>query len=448
MQTIKVYRKLRARLFPTKIQEQQLYQQAGIYRFIWNYALSYQIARYDQNTRYINKRKVQQNYKDINNDLTNMRNNNDQYKWLKQISRHSITEVLRDQYKSYKRIFANQDNNIFEYSPKVLSICKKENRYPSITECKGHLKFKRKKDCQISIPYDSNQVYINYNEYNQLYTQIPLVGHIITKVNYKWPIPFGTFTNTAGMIKSPRVKLVNNKWILFFTIAYEIQVPNKLAHDDRVIGIDIGIKILAMASNCGDNSHFYMYENINKTNKIKKLEQRRKQLQRKFDNAYDVQKKKANAHNQPFKYTRSKNMQKLLDKQKKIYAKLHNIRMDYVHKVTRDIINQQPYCIVIENFNLQFLFSNQNLAKNAYNQLLGSFLRQIKYKAEEYGIKVIEAISGYASTKLCSCCGNREEIKLNMRTYKCSKCGLIMDRDANAAKNLELYGMKELGWIH
>ena len=83
------------------------------------------------------------------------------------------------------------------------------------------------------------------------------------------------------------------------------------------------------------------------------------------------------------------------------------------------------------------MMSNHKLAKSISDVGWGEFTRQLKYKAEWYGREVIEADPFYPSSQICSECGHRDgKKKLHIREWTCSKCGVVHDRDINAAKNL------------
>ena len=96
---------------------------------------------------------------------------------------------------------------------------------------------------------------------------------------------------------------------------------------------------------------------------------------------------------------------------------------------------------VIEDFSLKFMLKNHKQAKSANEQMLGTFRRQLQYKCEEFGIQLIKANQFYPSSRLCSHCGSYKSITLKERIYVCEKCGAIIDRDTNAAINLEHYGI-------
>ena len=94
----------------------------------------------------------------------------------------------------------------------------------------------------------------------------------------------------------------------------------------------------------------------------------------------------------------------------------------------------------MEDLNVRGMMKNRHLSEAIAKQKFYEFKRQIQYKSEMYGIKVIEAERFYASSKTCSHCGHiKKELKLSDRMYICPECGSKLDRDLNAAINLANY---------
>ena len=123
------------------------------------------------------------------------------------------------------------------------------------------------------------------------------------------------------------------------------------------------------------------------------------------------------------------------------HRRLHNIRLNYLHHVTRKIVDQKPRAIVIEDLNLKFMHKNHKVAKASLEQMLGTFRSILKYKCEDFSIQLIQADRFYPSSRLCSHCGSYQKMNLSNSTYICKKCGTKIDRDTNAAINLEHYGI-------
>lgn len=128
-------------------------------------------------------------------------------------------------------------------------------------------------------------------------------------------------------------------------------------------------------------------------------------------------------------------------KQKRIVASVHeklkDLRTDYVHKVTRDIIDTLPKAIVMEDLKVANMMKNHTLAKAVSEQMWSEFRRQIEYKARMKGIEVVFADLFFPSSKTCSNCGNiNRDLQLKDRIYVCPVCGHVIDRDLNASLNL------------
>lgn len=301
---------------------------------------------------------------------------------------------------------------------------------------KHHPKFKHKKnDKDISIPFDANDVY-----YNGTDIVFPKIGHVKFQLNKKskFSIPIGSSYGRhnrethVNYILNPRIKFINNKWILCFSM--EIDSQDVQLNKDSVIGIDLGIKHLCAVSKF--NGQLVLFKNINKEFKrIKRLEVRLNRLQQSISRKYEMFKKFHS--NELFQH--SKSFERICVKLRKVYYRLSCIRKNYLDHISRWIVNQLSEIIVLEDLNLQLMIKNHKLAKYELNQCLYLFKQMIKSKAEELGIKVILAESNYPSTQLCSHCNHRQKMKLSDRTYKCPNCGKL-DRDINASLNLQLYG--------
>jgi putative transposase len=196
---------------------------------------------------------------------------------------------------------------------------------------------------------------------------------------------------------------------------------------DTILGIDLGIKDLAI---CSDGT---VYKNINKTDTVRKTEKRLRRLQRRVSRKYEMNK-------QVRSFVKTCNIIKMEKRLKLLNRRLTNIRNNYIHQTTTSIVRTKPCVIVMENLNVSGMMKNRHLAKAIQEQKLYEFKRQIIYKCEKFGIKFIEADRFYPSSKQCSQCGHlKRDLKLSNRTYHCD-CGLHIDRDLNAAINLAQYG--------
>ena len=188
---------------------------------------------------------------------------------------------------------------------------------------------------------------------------------------------------------------------------------------DVNIGIDVGVKSLAVVS-CGGRKR--VFKNINRSHKMKRLNKQLKHHQRSLS-----RKKKG-----------SKNYLKEKYRVQNIYGRIKRKRHEYIQQTARKIVNMKPKVIVLENLNVQGMMKNRHLAKAIAEQNLYLLRMLVGSKAKDFGIKIKFADRFYPSSKICSNCGHvKKDLKLSERIYKCPECGKIIDRDFNAALNLE-----------
>ena len=222
---------------------------------------------------------------------------------------------------------------------------------------------------------------------------------------------------TDQRIVSATVSEKAGRWYVSVLVEEEIE-----QHDtDGVIGVDLGIKTLAT---CSDGSQYANPKALSKE------EARIKHFQRKLS-----RKTKGSNH----KTKDSNRRTKLKKKIARLHQRVTNIRKDATHKITSEIVKiKRPQIIVLEDLNVSGMTKNHRLAKAVCDANMRECRRQFEYKAEWTGVEVRFVDRFFPSSKMCSVCGTlKQDLKLGDRTYKCSECGLIMDRDLNAAHNLK-----------
>lgn len=222
-----------------------------------------------------------------------------------------------------------------------------------------------------------------------------------------WEIKSGTISIKADryyvsvLVEIPNVKITNNS--------------------NDGIGVDLGLKNLAIVSN-GKT-----YKNINKSIRIKKLEKQLRREQRCLSRKYENLKKGKSTQ---------RNIQKQKLKVQKLYHRITNIRTDYINKVIAEIVETKPSYITIENLNISGMIKNRHLSKTVASQKFYEFRTKLKAKCDENGIELRVVDRWYPSSKICHCCGAiKKDLKLSDRIYRCD-CGYVEDRDLNAALNL------------
>jgi len=261
----------------------------------------------------------------------------------------------------------------------------------------GFPKFKSKKTNRFSYTTNNQGGNIHIKD-NKI--KLPKIGYIKIKQHREF----------AGLIKSCTIsKTPTGKYFISILVDAEI---NQLSKCQNKVGIDVGLKEFAITSDgkfFGNPKH------------LRKSEKRLKKLQK------DLSRKKKG----------SKNRNKARLKVAKLHEKIANQRKDFLHKVSTQLINENQV-IVIEDLKVSNMMKNHKLAKAISEVSWFEFRRMLEYKANWYGREIIIAPSNYASSQLCSNCGNKssQTKDLGCRTYICPVCGMVMDRDINASKNL------------
>ena len=215
----------------------------------------------------------------------------------------------------------------------------------------------------------------------------------------------------------------------FASFIFEINKVNSVnIEQSESIGIDLGIKSFAVISD-GRN-----YPNVNQSGQVKKLirriEREGRNFSRKVRKLLQGKEKAAN------KCKRS-NLDKQRQKVQRAYMKLTNKRHDYINKTVHEIVKRRPEYITIEDLNVSGMMKNRHLSRAIAESEFYYFRVLLERKCLEFGIELRIANRFYASSKTCSRCGNiKKDLRLSDRVYECTECGLVIDRDYNAALNL------------
>ena len=199
----------------------------------------------------------------------------------------------------------------------------------------------------------------------------------------------------------------------FVSLLVDMPDVEKLPHNDKKVGIDLGLKDFAVLSD----------QTVVKNPKFfRKSREKIAKLQRKLS------KKESGSHR--FEKTRRKLA--------RAYERISNQRADFLHKLSTKIIRENQ-TIILEDLKVSNMLQNHKLALSIQEASWFEFRRMIEYKANWYGRDVIIAPSNYPSSQLCSYCGARSKQTkdLSVRIYVCECCGAHLDRDWNAAVNLQ-----------
>ena len=378
---------IKVQLNPNNKQLTKLFQYAGCSRFAYNWTLDKEQENYKQGNKFLSDNELRKEF-------TKMKKL-DEYKWLNDISNNVTKQAIKDACNSYKRFFKGKSK---------------------------HPKFKSKKNSKQSFYQDN--VAIKFTD-----THVKIEGFATSRKKNKQKLNWiklcekGTIpTNCKYM--NPRITYDGLHW--FVSVSVEVEDNTTIPTKDG-IGIDLGLKDLAV---CSDR---HTYKNINKTNKVKKIEKRKRRLQRSISRKYNMNK-------EGVRYKKTSNIVKRERELLKVIKRLTNIRHNHLHQITSEIVKRKPSFICIEDLNVNGMMKNKHLSKAIQQQGFYEFRRQIEYKAKWNNITVILVDRFFPSSKLCSCCGKiKKDLKLSDRIYRCD-CGNIIDRDYQASLNLKQYG--------
>ena len=222
----------------------------------------------------------------------------------------------------------------------------------------------------------------------------------------------------SGKIKRVTVKR-NRANQYFVSICFEGDFSKPLQKNNKTIGVDLGIKDFAVLSDGTKIVNPKFYESKEKS--LAKLNQKLSQ-----------------------KTHGSKRHEKTRVKLAKTHLKLANQRKDFQHKLSKKLIDEKQVIVIEDLKSEQMVEKSSFLAKKIYDASWYSFRLMLEYKAKIYGRTLIVADQFFASSQICSDCGDKNpEVKnLSIREWTCKSCGVVHDRDVNAAKNLANYAKK------
>ena len=378
---------IKVMLLPNNKQITKLFQYAGTARFAFNWALNKEQENYKNGGKFISDNELRKEF-------TILKQTNE-YGWLNHISNNVTKQAIKDACESYRRFFKGQNK-----FPKYKS--KKKSR-PSFFQDPVKIKFT---GTHVKVEGFATSKRANKQKLNRI--RLAERNRIPTDCKYY----------------NPRITFDGINW--FISVGIDTN-EDKSKLNTNGIGIDLGLKDLAI---CSDGN---TYKNINKSETVKKLEKKKRRLQRGISRSYEKNKKGGS-------YCKTNNIIKKEKLLLKVNHRVTNIRQNYLHQTTSEIVNRKPRFICIEDLNVRGMMKNKHLSKAVHSQGFYEFRRQLEYKCADKGIQLIIADRFYPSSKLCSCCGNmKKDLKLTDRIYKCD-CGNIIDRDVQAAINLEAYG--------
>ncbi|MDY7016878.1 MAG: RNA-guided endonuclease TnpB family protein [Nitrospirota bacterium] len=234
-----------------------------------------------------------------------------------------------------------------------------------------------------------------------------------------------------GKILSAAISRTADSWFVSITVEIE-DSPKRRAKNQGTAGVDLGVLALATLSTgekiAGPKAHRALLGRVRRLSRSLS----RKHLAAKASLGLTPKVPIPKGVRLPV----SDNAKKVRMRLAKLHARIADIRLDALHKLTTDLTSRFQ-TVVIENLNVSGMLCNWHLARSIADMSFFEFRRQLTYKAERLGGQVIVADRWFPSSKICSACGSKNDaLKLSVRSWTCPSCGTPHDRDVNAAINL------------
>lgn len=373
MKTIRGYK---TELDPDDKERTALLQHAGAARFTFNWGLN-------EKKKAFGAKEKTPNAIELHRRLNSLKKS--EFPWMYSVSKCAPQEALRNLDRAYDNFFRKVKG-------------KKAGTF------KGKAGFPRFKSKHRSI--GSFRLTGVIKVFNNA-VQLPVLGKLRLKEHGYIP--------TEGIkILSATVSEHAGHWFVSVQVEQEFPDPPKKA--EAIVGVDLGIKSLAV---CSDGKTFQ---------NPKALRSRLKQLKRLQRHASR-------------KIKGSQNRKRANRKVARLHYRISNIRKDTLHQITTELTKTKSV-VVIEDLNVSGMLKNHCLSQAIQDLGLGEFRRQLGYKGIWNNCKIVVADRYFPSSKLCSVCGCvNEKLTLADREWTCD-CGVHHDRDLNASTNLENYGKK------
>ena len=364
---------------PTPEQKNRINRTIGTCRYVYNFYLAHNKVLHDKGERFVSGKSFSVW---LNNDYIP---NNPDKAWIKEVYSKAVKKSIEDGCTAFTKFFKHQS---------------------------GFPNFKKKDKSDVKMYFVKNNPKDCKCERHRI--RIPTLGWV--RLKEKGYIPT---TKDGWNIKSGTVSVKAGRY--YVSVLVEIPDTQIANNGNDGIGIDLGLKELAIVSN-GKT-----YKNINKSAGLKKLEKQLRREQRCLSRKYENLKKGE---------ATQKNIQKQKLKVQKLHHRIDNIRTDYINKTIAEIVKTKPSYITIEDLNVSGMMKNRHLSKAVASQKFYEFRTKLKVKCDDNGIELRIVGRFYPSSKMCHCCGKlKKDLKLSDRIYRCD-CGYVEDRDFNASLNL------------
>ena len=406
-----MFKVCKIRIYPNQTQKQIITQTIGACRFVYNLYLEYNQKRYKETGEFLS------GY-DFAKLLTEVKKTEERYRWLQHISTKSLKDSILCAEKSYKAFFK-----------------KKQNRPP---------KFRSKRDPFQSFFFIRDNIHFYKNDPDKKnLVKLPILGKVrITEKSY---LP------NKKSVTSGRIICRNDKYYVAFI--YEVDGTFLEQNETPGIGIDVGIKEYATVyrdDGTGFQIHSFLkdkrYRAINE-----KIMYYQRLISRKVEINYgyrlckylDTHKEEPSESYKNIMKGESyhaSSIKKLRKKLRRLYEARMNYAKDKINKFVISLVRTKPEYIAMENLSIRKMLERigaHALHDQISQSMFGYFKERMVQVSNYYGIELrFPADSYFASSKTCCRCGSKKNLTLSDRTYHCDSCGMVIDRDYNAAINL------------
>ncbi len=364
----------------TAAQQQKANQTIGVCRYVYNLYLETAQNYYKETKKHLSGYDFSKWLNNVHTKQTD--------RWIKDVSSKAIKQAIMNGDRAFKNFFRGLA------------------KFP---------RFKKKRNEDVKAYFPKNNPTDLTVERHRI--KIPTFGWVRLK-------EFGYIPTDAKVISCTMSQKAGR---YFVSVLCEV-VKSKTVYKSETdgIGIDLGLKEFAVCSN------HLVFENVNKQERIIKLEKRLKREQRKLSRSYEQNKQRKEGE------FCAKNSRKQLKVVQKLHARLANMRKEYIRFVVSRLMKTKPAYIAIEDLNVKGMMKNRHLARAIARQNFSQFREFLIAKCLEIGIEVRLVDRWFPSSKRCSSCGEENvSLSLTDRIFSCRSCELEMDRDFNASLNLK-----------
>jgi putative transposase len=379
---MKVTQAYRFALDPTPAQERALRSHAGAARFAWNWGLARCIERYDAEGRWYSAM-------DLHKLWNAAKKADPALAWWSENSKCAYQEAFRD-------------------LDRALSDFIKSRKGERKGKRLGFPRFKKRGRCRDSFRFGAGAI-----RCDRLSVTLPRLGAIKTHESTR-KLARRLESGTARIL-SATVSRTAQRWHVSFTVEIERDMPQPRARPGSAAGIDLGVKTLLTGFD-SDGAVVAVEGPKPLRTALRKLKHASRKHSRKVPG--------------------SANRRKSAARLARIHCRVANIRTDVLHKATTELARRYE-TVVIEDLNVAGMARNRRLARAISDQGFGQARRMLEYKTAWNGGSVVVADRWFPSSRTCSACGTvKAKLPLAERTFRCGHCGLVTDRDVNAARNL------------